>query len=90
MIRDTLSGSVIAHRKAATTLIIRHAMEGFNPLILGLLWLLSACATAQPGVVHEIDLEQLTMQATTLDEAEAWLGPPLRREGMETGAVMID
>ncbi len=56
--------------------------------LLPLLFLV-ACANMPVGATHEIDLEQLTLQATTLDEAEAFLGPPARVEGLKNGSVIL-
>ena len=63
------------------------------PLALCLIALLvpgcAAMPKAVPGQIHEVDSEQLTMDATTLDEVTGFMGPPLTTKTAPDGSVAL-
>ena len=54
--------------------------------------ILAGCVAAPPlgaGSTREIDVEQLTLDATQLDDALRYLGPPLRNTVARDGSTTI-
>ena len=62
----------------------------FAPCLIALS--LAGCAAPAkpvPGQAYEIDSEQLTVDATTLDEVTSFMGPPLTTKTAPDGSIAL-